>query len=61
MRCCVCKEKTATVHLTQLVLDEMQKFDFCAECAQLNGVGNPVRFAPLDPEKLAGKPGGQRI
>ena len=34
MLCCVCKEKTATVHLTQITGDKMQKVDLCEDCAK---------------------------
>src|SRR5712671_5277469 len=33
MLCCVCKEKEAKVHLTQIVGDKMQKVDLCEGCA----------------------------
>jgi protein arginine kinase activator len=35
MLCCICKEKEATVHLTQIAGDKMQKVDLCEECAGL--------------------------
>ena len=34
MQCSVCKEKPATVHLTQIVGDKMQKVDLCEDCAK---------------------------
>jgi protein arginine kinase activator len=37
MQCCVCKEKRATVHLTQIVGDKLQKLDFCEDCAKSKG------------------------
>ena len=40
MLCCVCKEKEAKVHLTQISGDKMQKVDLCEECAKQKGVGN---------------------
>ena len=44
MQCCVCKEKPATVHLTQIVGDKMQKLDLCEECAKAKGVNDPGGF-----------------
>jgi len=38
MQCCVCKEKPATVHLTQIVGEKVQKLDLCQECAKAKGV-----------------------
>jgi protein-arginine kinase activator protein McsA len=29
--CCICKEKEATVHLTQIAGDKMQKVDLCED------------------------------
>ena len=48
MQCCVCKEKPATVHLTQIVGDKMQKLDLCEECAKAKGVNDPTSFAMAD-------------
>ena len=48
MQCCVCKEKPATVHLTQIVGDQMQKLDMCEECAKAKGVNDPTSFAMAD-------------
>jgi protein arginine kinase activator len=48
MQCCVCKEKTATVHLTQIVGEKMQKLDLCEECAKAKGVNDPTSFAMAD-------------
>jgi len=48
MLCCVCKEKPATVHLTQIVGDKMQKLDLCEECAKAKGVNDPAGFALAD-------------
>jgi len=41
MLCCVCKEKEAKVHLTQIVGDKMQKVDLCEECAKHKGMNDP--------------------
>jgi protein arginine kinase activator len=48
MQCCVCKEKPATVHLTQIVGDKMQKLDLCEDCAKAKGVNDPASFAMAD-------------
>ena len=38
MLCCICKEKDAKVHLTQIVGDKMQKVDLCEDCAKKKGI-----------------------
>jgi protein arginine kinase activator len=48
MLCCVCKEKEATVHLTQIAGDKMQKVDLCEECAKTKGVNDPTGFSLAD-------------
>ena len=48
MLCCVCKEKDATVHLTQIAGDKMQKVDLCEECAKQKGVNDPTGFSLAD-------------
>src|SRR6516162_1651342 len=48
MLCCVCKEKEATVHLTQIAGDKMQKVDLCEECAKQKGVNDPTGFSLAD-------------
>jgi protein arginine kinase activator len=40
MLCCVCKEKPATVHLTEIKGEKMQKVDLCETCAKAKGVSN---------------------
>ncbi len=47
MQCCVCKEKPATVHFTQIVGEKMQKLDMCEECAKSKGINDPS-FAMAD-------------
>ena len=47
MQCCVCKEKPATVHFTQIVGEKMQKLDLCEECAKSKGINDPS-FAMAD-------------
>jgi protein arginine kinase activator len=48
MQCSLCKEKPATVHLTQIVGDKMQKLDLCEDCAKAKGVNDPAGFALAD-------------
>jgi len=48
MVCCVCKEKEATVHLTQIAGDKVQKVDLCEECAKRKGVNDPAGFSLAD-------------
>ncbi len=48
MLCCICKEKEATVHLTQIAGDKMQKVVLCEECAKAKGVNDPAGFSLAD-------------
>jgi len=48
MLCCICKEKEAKVHLTQIVGEKMQKVDLCDECAKHKGVNDPAGFSLAD-------------
>ncbi len=48
MMCCVCKEKEAKVHLTQIMGEKMQKVDLCEECAKHKGVNDPAGFSLAD-------------
>ena len=48
MLCCVCNEKEAKVHLTQIVGDKMQKVDLCEQCAAQKGVNDPQGFSLAD-------------
>ena len=48
MLCCICKEKEATVHLTQITGDKVQKVDLCEECAKQKGVNDPSGFSLAD-------------
>jgi len=45
MVCQLCKQKEATVHLTQIVEDEMKKLDLCEACAKQKGVTDPTGFS----------------
>jgi len=48
MQCCVCKEREAKVHLTQIVQDKMQKVALCEECAKQKGVNDPTGLSRAD-------------
>jgi protein arginine kinase activator len=48
MLCCICKEKEATVHLTQIAGEKMQKVDLCEDCAKTKGVNDPTGFSLAD-------------
>ena len=48
MLCCICKSKEATVHLTQIAGEQMQKVDLCEECAKTKGVDDPTGFSLAD-------------
>ena len=48
MMCCICKEREATVHLTQIAGDKMQKVDLCEECAKTKGINDPTGFSLAD-------------
>ena len=48
MLCCICKEKEAKVHLTQIVNDKMQKVDLCEQCSKEKGVNDPAGFSLAD-------------
>lgn len=48
MLCGLCKQKNATVHLTQIAGDKMQKVDLCEECAKEKGVNDPAGFSLAD-------------
>ena len=48
MLCSICKEKEATVHLTQIAGDKMQKVDLCEACAKSKGMNDPTAFSLAD-------------
>jgi protein arginine kinase activator len=48
MLCLICKEKEATVHLTQIAGEKVQKVDLCEECAKQKGVNDPAGFSLAD-------------
>jgi protein arginine kinase activator len=48
MVCQFCKQKEATVHLTQIVEDKVKKVDLCETCAKQKGANDPTAFALAD-------------
>lgn len=48
MLCGLCKQKEATVHLTQIAEEKMQKVDLCEQCAKEKGVNDPESFSLAD-------------
>lgn len=48
MKCDVCKEAEATVHLTQIISGAMHKIDLCEGCAKAKGVSDPTGFSLAD-------------
>ena len=48
MLCDICKEKEATVHLTQMVEGKTKKIDLCEGCSKAKGVDDPAGFSLAD-------------
>ena len=48
MLCSICKEREATVHLTLITGDKMQKVDLCEECSKTKGLNDPAGFNLAD-------------
>ena len=48
MLCRLCQQREATVHLTQIAGEKMQKVDLCEECAKTKGVNDPAGFSLAD-------------
>ena len=48
MLCDICKEKEATVHLTQMVEGNTKKIDLCEGCSKAKGVDDPAGFSLAD-------------
>lgn len=48
MICDSCKDKGATVFLTQIVQGEVKKVNLCQDCSQEKGVTDPTGFALAD-------------
>ena len=53
LKCDVCK-KPATVHLTQIINNQIHKIDLCESCAEDKGITNPDGYSLAD---LLVKPG----
>jgi len=61
MLCSICKEKTATVHLTKIVGDKMQQMDLCEECAKDKGINDPTGYGLADLDLVLGLGAAQQI
>ena len=61
MLCTICKEKPATVHLTQIVGEKMQKLDLCEECAKTKGINDPTSFGLADLDLVLGLGASQQL
>jgi protein arginine kinase activator len=61
MLCTICKEKPATVHLTQIVGDKMQKLDLCEDCAKTKGINDPTSFGLADLDLVLGLGASQQL
>jgi protein arginine kinase activator len=61
MLCTICKEKPATVHLTKIVDDKMQKLDLCEDCAKAKGLNDATGFELTDSDLLLGLGALQQI
>jgi protein arginine kinase activator len=48
MRCDICKQNVATVHLTQMVEGKTKKVDLCETCSKAKGVDDPTGFSLAD-------------
>lgn len=59
MQCDVCKQKKATVFLTQIVKGEMQKVNLCELCSKDKGVTDPKGFGLA--EMLLGFSHGEKL
>jgi protein arginine kinase activator len=61
MQCDVCKQKKATVFLTQIVKGEMQKVNLCESCSKENGITDPMGFSLADKLMGMGYAHGEKI
>lgn len=48
MTCQLCKQREATVHLTQIIENEMKKVDICDQCAKEKQLNDPTTFSLAD-------------
>jgi len=61
MQCSLCKEKPATVHLTQIVGDKMHKLDLCDSCAKAKGLNDTAGFGLADSDFVLGLGAAQEV
>jgi protein arginine kinase activator len=61
MLCSICKEREATVHLTQITGDRMQKVDVCKECSETTILADPTGFSISDLLLSMNQPSRPRI
>ena len=60
--CSVCKEKPATVFLTNITADEKaQKLDLCDDCAKAKGLDNNLTIFPFAADAMLGLGAAQEI
>ena len=48
MLCCICKEREAKVHLTDIKGDKVHQLDLCEECAKSKGITDSTAFSLAD-------------
>ena len=48
MLCDICKERTASVHLTEIINDEVTELHLCEECASKRGLLVTKKLSPLE-------------
>jgi protein arginine kinase activator len=48
MTCQLCKQREATVHLTQIIENQMKKVDICEQCAKDKQLNDPTSFSLAD-------------
>ncbi len=48
MTCQLCKQREATVHLTQIIENQMKKVDICDQCAKDKQLNDPTSFSLAD-------------
>ena len=56
MLCSVCKKKTATVHVTEIVSEQVHKTDLCEDCAK----GQSLSESKFSLGKLLAQPLGRQ-
>lgn len=67
MLCSACQKKEATVFLTEIVGDKVQKLDLCEACSKEKGANDPGSFALADlllglgASKEIQQPGGEDL